>query len=110
MRELVDSLSLSSGALLVACASAVLAFAWVRIPRSSLRWIATVGVPILLSYVVLPVDASLARVRSSGILCLGVALPRLLVLSRGLTVSSNRVYRGAANPQVSSGVDGRYRP
>lgn len=49
MLDLINSLSLESGALVVAVVSAALAFVWARIPVAAVRWTVSVGVPFILA-------------------------------------------------------------
>ena len=51
MLDLLQSLSIESGALIIACASAVCAIVWARIALWSLKWSLALGTPAVLSYV-----------------------------------------------------------
>jgi hypothetical protein len=50
MFDLVQSLTLPSGAVVVGLASALLAFVWVRLPTPTLRWLLALIVPLVISY------------------------------------------------------------
>jgi hypothetical protein len=50
MLELIESLSLVSGTFVIATLSAALAFIWARLANTVVRWTATLGAPLLLSY------------------------------------------------------------
>jgi len=50
MFDLVQSLTLQSGAVVVAFASALLAFVWIRLPTPTLRWLLALSIPLVISY------------------------------------------------------------
>lgn len=50
MLELIESLSLVSGAFIIVGVSIALAFVWARITNVVARWVAAFGAPFLLSY------------------------------------------------------------
>jgi hypothetical protein len=49
MREIMNSLSLESGALVVAVASSVMAVAWARIRTTALKWLLALCMPLVLA-------------------------------------------------------------
>jgi hypothetical protein len=50
MLELVQSLTLQSGAVVVALVSALLAFVWTGFPSKSVQWLLGLSVPLAVSY------------------------------------------------------------
>jgi hypothetical protein len=50
MRDAINSLSVGSGALVIAVLSALLALVWARIPAVVVKWLVSLGAPLFLSY------------------------------------------------------------